>query len=317
MPTKTNHDSRPAEAFITEGAPIVVAHPMGSNIAPFGLDRPIALLSNNDRLAPSGMPSALGIDHVAGLRSFVASACRSQTAAGNGWYHHAPLALLGFRGVGKGAAAHWIAKHAGVPLFRITADEFRLPEHDGMHRMDRPLPCAPVLTMAASCCANPVIVLEIDVDAPPTVEAAEAIAVMIDPRRNARWIDQDYQTIFDLSHISWIIEVQGRAASSGVYDHEAGPVLPPELPLALASVIEAVGSAVELDAPYEREDLRRLDIAIGVCAESGLAGDASMVTNVHEALCELARSGNRHVPCADLIRHAQRSLANLDPQSVR
>lgn len=317
MAANSSRDHESPEAFITDVSPFVVAHPMGSSIAPLGLDRPIALLGGNERLAPGGISSTLGIDHVLGLRSFVAEACRRQTAAGRDWYHHPPLALLGVHGVGKGTVAHWIAHNAGVPLFRITADDFRHLGSDGCHRMDRALPCAPVLAMAASCCANPVIVLEIDVDAPPTLEAAEAIAVMIDPRRNARWIDHDYQTIFDLSHISWIMEVQGRVPASGVYDHAATPVIPPELPSALASVVEAIGSVVEMDAPYEREELRRLDIAIGVCAASGLAVDAAMMMNIHASLGELARSRTRHVPCADLIRHAQRSLAHLGSQRLR
>ncbi|MEG8049316.1 hypothetical protein QP178_05310 [Sphingomonas aurantiaca] len=317
MATNGKPDHATPEAFITDVPPFVVAHPMGSNIAPLGLDRPIALLGGNERLSPGGMSSVLGIDHVEGLRSFVAEACRRQMTAGRDWYHHTPLALLGVHGVGKGAVAHWIARNAGVPLFRITAEEFRLPGSDGDHRMARALPCAPVLAMAASCCANPVIVLEIDVDAPPTNEVVEAIAVMIDPRRNARWIDHDYQTIFDLSHISWILEVQGRAPVSRVYDHAAAPVIPPELPGALASVVEAIGSIVKVDAPYEREELRRLDIAIGVCAGSGPAVDAATIAHVHASLGELARSRTQHVPCADLIRHAQRSLAHLGSQRLR
>lgn len=315
--TKNDRDHATSEAFITDVPPFVVAHPMGSNIAPLGLDRPIALLGGNERLAPSGMSSALGIDHVAGLRSFVAGACRRQMNAGKNWYHHPPLALLGVRGVGKGTVAHWIAQNAGVPLFRITADEFRFPDQDGICRMDRKLPCAPVLAMAVSCCANPVIVLEIDVDAPPTDEAAEAIAFMMDPRSNARWIDQHHQTIFDLSHISWIMEVQGRVPASSAYQPAAVPVLPPVLPPALASLVEATGTVVEMDAPDEREDLRRLDVAIGVCATSGLAVDAAMVMTVHASLGELARSRTRHVPCADLIRHAQRSLADLSSRDTR
>jgi hypothetical protein len=316
MAANGSGDHESPEAFITDVPPFVVAHAMGSSIAPLGLDRPIALLGGNQRLSPGGMSSVLGIDHVKGLRTFVAEACRRQMTAGRDWYHH-PLALLGAHGVGKGTVAHWIAHNAGVPLFRITAEEFRLPGSDGNHRMDRGLPCAPVLAMAASCCANPVIFLEIDVDAPPTVEAAEAMAVMIDPRRNARWIDQDYQTIFDLSHISWIIEVQGRVPTSGVRNHASMPVIPPELPSSLASVLEALGSVVEMDAPYEREDLRRLDIAIGVCAASGLAVDAATAMNIHASLGELARSRTWHVPCADLIRHAQRALDHLNSQHVR
>jgi len=317
MAANSSRDHESPEASITDVPPFVVAHPMGSSIAPLGLDRPIGLLGGNGRLAPGGMSSVLGIDHVKGLRSFVAEACRRQRTAGRDWYHHPPLALLGVHGVGKGAVAHWIAHNAGVPLFRITAEEFRLPGSGGDHRMDRALPCAPVLAMAASCCANPVIVLELDVDAPPTVEAAEGIAVMIDPRRNARWIDQDYQTIFDLSHISWVIEVQGRVPASGAYAHAAGPVIPPELPSPLATVVENIGSVVEMDALYEREELRRLDIAIGVCAASGLAVDAATMMNIHASLGELARSRTRHVPCADLIRHAQQSLAHLTSQRVR
>jgi hypothetical protein len=315
MATKGKRGNAPADAFITDGPSVVVAHPMGPHCATLGLDRPVALLGGGHRIAPDGMPCDLGMDHVAGLRSFVASACRRQASSDRDWYQHPPLALLGMRGVGKGMVAHWIARHAGLPLFRIAVNGLVVAEESAPDRTQRPFPSIPVLAMAASCCANPVIVLEFDVKAPPTPEVEATIVRMIDPRRNARWIDDDLKTIFDLSRISWIIAVHApapRRSHRGYYD----PALPPpRLPPALASLVEAVGAVIEVEAPCEREDLRRLDLVIEVCTSSGLAIDGTTIGDVHASLRELERSDDKYLPAAELIAHAQQALAllRLDP----
>lgn len=308
MATKEKRGTVPAAVFITDGPSIVVAHPMGSHFAPLGLDRPAAMLGGGDRLAPDGMPSALGIDHVAGLRNFVAAACRRQATAGRDWYQHPPLALLGERGVGKGIVAHWIARNAGVPLFRVSAAELTVAEEGRSDDAYRAFPPAPVIAMATSCCANPIIVLEIDVDTPPPAVQA-VIATMIDPRCNARWIDGNLRTIFDLSHISWIIEVQARTPEPDGRAHHGLPLIEPLLPPALADIVEAAGTVLKVEAPYAMEDLRRLDVAIDVCVASGLALDAATVEHVHASLCELQPSASRHLPCEHLIRNAQHLLA--------
>lgn len=315
MATKADRGHMPADAFIADAPSVVVAHPMAAPCAPLGLDRPVALLGGSHRLMPGGMPSDLGIDHVAGLRSFVASACRWQATSGRDWYRHPPLALLGVRGVGKGSIAHWIAHHAGLPLFRVAVNGLVAPDVGRSDWTHRPFPSFPVLAMAASCCANPVIVLEFDVEAPPTPEVEAAIVGMIDPRRNARWIDEDLKTIFDLSQISWIVEVQAPAPNRNRNRNFDLALAPPTLPPTLASLIEAVGTAIEIDASNEGEDLRRLDLAIEVCNSSGLAIDPTTIADVHASLRELRRSEYEHLPAAELVARAEQALAllRLDP----
>lgn len=309
MATRADRGNTPADAFIADAPSVVVAHPMAVSCAPLGLDRPVALLGGSHRLMPGGMPSDLGIDHVAGLRSFVASACRWQATSGRDWYRHPPLALLGVRGVGKGTIAHWIARHAGLPLFRVAVNGLVAADVGRSDRTHRRFPSFPVLAMAASCCANPVIVLEFDVEAPPTPEVEAAIVGMIDPRRNARWIEDDLKTIFDLSQISWIVEVQAPAPNR---NRNFNPVSDsPMLPPALASIIEAVGTVIEIDIPGEREDLRRLDLAIEVCASSGLAINPATIADVHASLSEPGRSDHEFLPAAELIARAQQALAHL------
>lgn len=187
-----------SQLTIAEHPSVMVAHPMGDQDVPLGLDRPLSLLGGGRRLASSEMPSALGIDHVSGLRRFVAEACRRRAVSGLDGYHQPPLALLGENGIGKGFVAHWIARNAGLPLYRIRVgpDFGTSPAGRGV---EHGIPLLPVVAIAAGRCANPVIVLELDVDDPITVEAEDVLVSMIDPRANSRWIDQDQQTILDLS----------------------------------------------------------------------------------------------------------------------
>jgi hypothetical protein len=292
---------------------MIVAHSMHDGPPPLGLDRPLPLwTAGSGRLCPSGIPAALGIDHVVGLRTFLASACMQQATEGLEWYRQPPLALLGMRGVGKGFAAHWIARQAGLPLFRMPPPNGRAEncEQDDLTlRTTLPLP---VIAMASARCANPVIVIELDVDEPISLEVEASIVSMIDPRSNSRWIDPDHEAIFDLSCISWIIEVQGRNPGRGVVrDHNEPPWQPAALPVRLAALIEDAGKVLQLDAPHEREALRRLDVAVEVCAASAPTASPETVERVHDALMDLHRSRVDHLPCTDLVRQARHSLALL------
>lgn len=295
------------QVFIAEHPSVTVAHPMSDLGAPLGLDRPLSLLGGGHRLAPSGMPSALGIDHVPGLRQFVAEACRRQALSGRHGHHQPPLALVGQNGVGKGFVAHWMARNAGVPLCRVPVrpDFGTRPSGDGV---EHSIPLPPVVALAAARCANPVIVLELDVDEPISGDAEDTIASMIDPRANSRWIDHDQRTILDLSHVSWIVEVQGRRRRSGVWNSEAPPVIEAVLPTRLEAVIQDSGAVFRLDAARDLEDLRVLDVAVDVCAASSVT-DPEVVAEVHAALQALDVSHPGHPACSDLVRTAKWALA--------
>lgn len=290
-----------------EDSSVVIAHPMGDQRAPLGLDRPLQLRGDRSRMVPSGMPSALGIDHIPALRSFVADACRRRMLAGRHGYHQPPLALVGRKGVGKGFASLWIARNAGVPIFRMPVDDSFSTDRL-ITRCAGSIPLPPVIAMAATLCANPVIVIELDVKRRITAQAEKALASMIDPRCNSRWIGNDEQTIFDFSHVSWILEVQDGISKSGAEHRETGaPVMPASPSPLLAALVEETGLAIEVDARRELEDLRRLDVAVEVCAAAG-AVEPAAVADVHAALCSLDRPSSGHVACDALVRAALRAL---------
>lgn len=93
--------------------------------------------------------------------------------------------------------ARWIARHAGLPLFRMPVDGTRHEADAGV----RAIPPLPVVAMAASRCANPVIVVEMSMGNPPSLAVEAELAEMIDPRRNGRWIHDAMDVILDLSQI--------------------------------------------------------------------------------------------------------------------
>ena len=305
------------EQSIPETPSVIVAHPMSNQGAPLGLDRPILLLGGGARLAPGGLPSVLGIDHVPGLRQFVAEACRRRALGRHDGYHQPPLALVGQNGGGKGFVAHWIARNAGVPLFRMPVKtEFTVTASDC--GVEHKPPRLPIIAMAAARCANPVIVIELDVDEPISTEVEDELAAMIDPRANSRWIDEDQRTIFDLGHVSWIVEVQGRRLRrGGVYNWDEPRAIEAVLPDRLQATIQASGAVLHLDADRRSEDLRILDVAIDVCAASAVTSP-DVVAAVHAALQDLDKPHSDHLSCSDLVRTAKWALArHLGRQDLR
>lgn len=285
---------------------VVVTHSRPGALRHLGLDAPLALAPTRESLEPEGMPSALGIDHVPGLRRFVADACRRSAGEGGRTYRQPPLALLGERGVGKGLAASWIAHSAGAPLFRMAVDEagaFAGRADDGRH----PLPAFPLIAMAAAGCANPVIVAELDVDRPVGADRIEELAAMIDPRRSRRWMAPGRDDIVDLSHVSWIVEVQARAPT-GRWEPNAAPIVQADLPAGLADLIEDAGTSLRLLRPREKEDLFRLDVAICVCRLAGHEGPDA-VAAVHGRILGQFHGTARAPDCARLVEAARRALA--------
>ncbi|QXT34759.1 hypothetical protein KV697_13300 [Sphingomonas sanguinis] len=297
------------QLMIAEYPSMMVAHPMGDHGVPLGLDRPLALFGGGHRLAPSGMPSALGIDHVPGLRQFVAEACRRRSLSGFDGYHQPPLALLGQNGVGKGFVAHWIARNAGVPLFRVPVGADFRNEPSAGQDVERRIPLLPVVAMASARCANPLIVLELDVDKPISDETERTLESMIDPRVNSRWIDRDQQTILDLSQVSWVVEVRGRRfPHGGVRNQDEPPVIEAVLPPRLETLIQAWGAMFRLEATRDVSDLRVLDVAIEVCAAS-MVTDPEAVADVHAALLEVKKPWPHHSAFGDLVSAAKWALS--------
>lgn len=297
---------RPALPAHSDGPDeVIVGHAMGNTCVPLGLDRPIGLQGGGERLAPTGMPMAPGIDHVPGLREFVAEACRRSAIAGAAAYGQPPLALLGDRGVGKSFVSHWISRVAGLPLFRMRSGGTPSVIDDWQGSKHGPLAALPVLAMACSRCANPLVVIELDVLNPIDAETDDHLASMIDRRRNRRWLDRQRGAIFDLGHVCWVLETHGR--TTAVTDLRPAPdiVLPP----ALAKVVDEQGTTLRLFNSPDSDELRRLEITLSICAEAGVS-DQRILVQVHDAVSRFVRNRGheRGGDCHALVGEVRRVL---------
>ena len=278
-------------ARLDDAAAVAIAPGCGANDAPFGLDRPLPLLGGGARLNPCGTASRLGMEHLPRFRSHVAQACRSQTRSSRDWYAQPPVALLGPPGVGRGLAAEWLARAAGLPLCRVSAEHLFEENTLGCSPSGRSVPPRPVIAMAAARCANPVVLVELpsQVDLPD--DAAVRLATMIDPLRSARWLDAGSGTIFDLSHINWIIQAE-------------------ELPDRIAEALDAAGDVFAVHEPDGLgSSLRNLTVAMEVCA----GGDDPTLLRLTFEDLERATLPNRArsavLPCAALWRLAAERVA--------
>lgn len=255
-----------------------------------GLDEPLPLLGGGARLLPGGLASLTGADHLPGFRSIVASACRDQAERGRNWYRHPPTALLAPVGTGRGLAAHWLARVSGLPLFSMPAD--RLVRSTDLHGRTpgSRLPPPPVLAIAAARCANPIILVEVPAEEDLEPAAAACLASIVDPARNARWLDPEFEAVFDLSHVNWIIQAD-------------------TLPESVADALEGNGHVLQIhELDRTGRSLRNLGIAVEACA----AAKTPTQAGIFEALeaCDVPPSGlRRHPGCAELSAIAEMLIA--------
>ncbi len=260
---------------------IRVAFPLTKDAPTLGLDAPTRLLGGV-ALDPHSLPSATGLDHVLGLRAFLAEACRSQAIAGRNWFRHPPLVLLGSAGFGRGHVARRIAQLAGVPLVEADGAEL-LDDGDapGIRTRDVPIP---VLAMALTRCANPIILLDLEGTSPNPL-ASRRLAEMMDPVRAGRWLQENLRTVFDLSHVSWIVQAPGRSHAVAAIEAHGGRVIP------------------TVPRSDVREELRRLSVAQHVAGD-GRRGpaDPHLVAGILRDLQH--RFGSEVPPGKALFDHA-------------
>lgn len=253
----------PTTFVVDDATPgVTVAFPLEADAPTFGLDRATRLLGAA-ALPPEALPSATGLDHVLGLRPLLAEACRRQSSAGRHWFGHPPIVLVGAAGFGRGLVARRIADLAGVPLVELDGGHPGVtPVRAGCDVGSVPVP---VLAMALTRCANPIVLLDLDgVKLSP--HACRGLAEMLDPVRTGRWLHEGMRTVFDLSHVSWIVQVSQRNPA--------------------VTAIESVGGRViHTDAQTGvREELRRLSVAQQV-AEAAIGERPSrLVDDVHAEL---------------------------------
>ncbi len=260
---------------------IRVAFPMTADAPTLGLDMPTGLLGGA-ALPPDALPSATGLDHVLGLRTFLAEACRSQAMAGRNWFGHPPLVLVGPAGFGRGHVARRIAHIAGVPLVEANVSEMCDGGNGpGIRTRDVPIP---VLAMALTHCANPIVLLDLE-ERSPNPLVSRRLAEMMDPLRTGRWMHEGFQTVFDLSHVSWIVQAPDRSPAVVAVEAHGGRVIP---------------TAQQSDF---REELRRLSVAHQV-ASSGRRGDPDPHLIAGILRDQRYRFGNEAPPGKALFDHA-------------
>lgn len=170
---------------------------------PFGLGAPMQL-SGGDALAPDRLPLNLHLDWAPELQAAVSTACLRQSATGRPWFTMEPTCISARKGTGRTLLARHIARTAGVPFVVMDVRRSFAEAQLRTGLPDIAFPSVPLLAIAASGCANPVILVT-GVD-----EAAEQqldqLAAMIDPTTSARWNEPGLRVLVDLSHITWLIE---------------------------------------------------------------------------------------------------------------
>lgn len=246
------HD-RPAAPHICPTR--IVAQGYSTESLPFGLDKPLEL-RGGDRLGPDGVPAMLPFDWHDELLRLVTMSCRERRLTGDRWFSLPPILLAGRSGIGRIHIARQIARLAGVPhaVLDLSAWDGGAV-HPPIRRLDVREPSCPVIAMAASGCANPIIsVTGFDIPLeqwgkpkpgyrPPSDAAISALAAMIDPASNRFWAEQAMAATIDLSAISWIIHA--------------------DEPDALSFALPASLHRIALDAPPEEmEDPFLLNILV-------------------------------------------------------
>ena len=230
----------------------VVARSFSGKVPPYGLDQPLVLIGG-DHLGPAALASRLALDWTPDLLDVVAETCSRQAAADEPWLTLPPLNLMGGPGAGRTHLARQIARHVGLPCVSMDvsgplgADRLRRERRSP----DVSLPPLPILAMAASGCANP-IVLVTGVDH-ATDQTLDLLAPMIDPGSSARWVDEALGMTVDLSHVSWLV-----ATASDPLNWSFGEMLRP-VQVARPSLLGAAGFGV-LAVSILREVLADLDL---------------------------------------------------------
>lgn len=189
-----------------------VAKPHDRSAATLGLDRDVPLLGGGALLDPVGIPLALGMEHQPDLLRAVAHACRAQVLGGRDWYSHGAMALIGQKGSGRGHAARRLAAATGLPLFVVDAST-----RNGRQLVSgrtapgtSAIPPFAIAAVAASGCANPIILVE---GLPAGQELVPLLAPFVDPDAGCRFGSDRLRATFDISQINWLLQIESDAVA--------------------------------------------------------------------------------------------------------
>lgn len=251
---------------------LLFAQPVTEDPTTLGLERGAALLPGGDALLPSGLPMTIGMEHQPDFVRAVAHACREQVLRGRDWYSHGVMALMGSKNAGRGHAARRLAAATGLPLLVVDAStpagraQLKGTAAPGCTA----LPPFPVLAVAASRCANPIILIE---GVRQGTDLVDLIGPFIDPDRAPRYESAHLGCALDVGEINWIIQVDGDDGVSKLPAGWASVVRfrpPADHRLALLSLIGAVSDELDSAGALERQTL----VTVVEAALAGRGGGA-------------------------------------------
>ncbi len=187
------------------GAAMTVAHGFSARQPSLGFGSALALRGGS---GPDVHRMVLEMDFSwqPALSAVFADALDRSRSSTSPWITTAPVLLLGEKGVGRTHVARRFAHLAGVPHITFDLEDVEVVERlQGVSRgPDVLIPTAPVLAMAASRCANPVVTV-VGADT-VTEEVQMNLARMIDPSTSDRWADRSVGATVDLRQVSWFVQ---------------------------------------------------------------------------------------------------------------
>lgn len=254
-----------------------IASGFSTRTVPLGLDGGFEL-RGGDRLGPNGIACDLAMDWHPALMRLVEAACDDQRVRGRPWFTMPPTLLSGPAGVGRTHIARRISAAAGVP--HLVMD---VRDHDSAmrrHAPDVPMPITPVVGMALTRCANPVVSV-VNVDGADQEELAH-IARLLDVRQNGRFVEPGLGATLDLSQVTWLVQSSA--------------------PDALRDRLRDVLLEVRLEEPEDMDaTFLVIDLIAEVIADNGLEEpDADAIREIVHSSVVRRGSYRRSVTTADL-----------------
>lgn len=215
-------DAPPAEmlgaAPTPAGAPMlrVVARIAGGAADADGIARRFAALTEPLPLTPMPDPDAVRVaildefPWMPALAERVAADIRFGRLLGGRFFRLRPVLLVGPPGVGKTRVARRIAEIVGSPYGSVNAagssDNRNLQGTAAGYNQAQP--AYPLIVMASSRCASPLIAVdELDKASPDTRHGRiwDTLLTMLEPETSRRWPDECLVANADLGAISWVM----------------------------------------------------------------------------------------------------------------